>query len=112
MPVAEAEGGERSVRLQGPTFDVHALFFSDDAVSIEAMLHREFAAQRLNKVNHRREFFRARPQEVLDALTEHKVSLLEFTTHAAADDYRMSWPDGYPLPDNDGLVTDADPAAV
>ena len=29
---------------------------SDDAVSIEAMLHREFAAQRLNKVNPRREF--------------------------------------------------------
>ena len=93
-------------------FDVHALFFSDDAVSIEAMLHREFAAQRLNKVNPRREFFRARPQEVLDALTQHKVSLLEFTTHAAADDYRMSWPDGYPSPDDGDLRADTDPAAV
>ncbi len=78
-------------------FDVHALFFSEDAVTIEAMLHREFAAERLNKVNSRREFFRVRPRAVLDALTEHKVSVLEFTTHAAADDYRMSWPDGYPL---------------
>jgi Meiotically up-regulated gene 113/Domain of unknown function (DUF4041)/Protein of unknown function (DUF2510) len=77
-------------------FDVHALFFSEDAVTIEAMLHREFAAQRLNKVNHRREFFRVHPQQVLDALTEHKVSVLEFRTHAAADDYRMSWPQGYP----------------
>ena len=93
-------------------FDVHALFFSDDAVSIEAMLHREFAAQRLNKVNHRREFFRARPQEVLDALAEHKVSLLEFTTHAAADDYGMSWPNGYPALGDDDLLTGADPAAV
>jgi hypothetical protein len=77
-------------------FDIHALFFSEDAVSIEAMLHREFSPQRLNKVNPRREFFRVRPQQVLDSLTEHRVSVLEFTTHAAADDYRMSWPDGYP----------------
>ena len=93
-------------------FDVHALFFSDDAVSIEAMLHREFATQRLNKVNPRREFFRARPQEVLDALTEHKVSLLEFTTHAAADDYRMSWPTGYPSLGDDDVLNEMGPAAV
>ena len=86
-------------------FDVHALFFSEDAVTVEAMLHREFAAERLNKVNQRREFFRVHPQQVLDALTEHKVSVLEFTTHAAADDYRMSWPDGYPRPDSGETVT-------
>ncbi|TQM65052.1 uncharacterized protein DUF2510 [Humibacillus xanthopallidus] len=86
------ELGDASVPF---TFDVHALFFSDDAVSIEAMLHREFAQQRLNKVNPRREFFRVRPEQVLEALTEHKVSVLEFTTHAAADDFRMSWPSGY-----------------
>lgn len=87
------ELGDASVPFN---FDVHALFFSDDAVTIEAMLHREFARQRLNKVNHRREFFRVHPQSVLDALTEHNVSVIEFNTHAAADDYRMSWPDGYP----------------
>lgn len=87
------ELGDASVPF---TFDVHALFFSDDAVSIEAMLHREFAQQRINKVNPRREFFRVRPEQVLNALTQHKVSVLEFTTHAAADDFRMSWPSGYP----------------
>lgn len=87
------ELGDASVPF---TFDVHALFFSDDALTIEAMLHREFAEQRLNKVNQRREFFRVHPQQVLEALTEHKVSVLEFNTHAAADDYRMSWPEGYP----------------
>jgi hypothetical protein len=91
-------------------FDVHALFFSEDAVSIEAMLHREFAAQRLNKVNPRREFFRVHPQQVLDALTEHKVSVLEFTTHAAADDYRMSWPDGYPSAIDDSAADGVTPA--
>ncbi|WP_127479281.1 DUF4041 domain-containing protein [Nocardioides pantholopis] len=73
-------------------FDVHALFFSDDAVGVEAMLHREFADQRLNKVNLRKEFFRVEPQAVLDALKQHNVAVLEFKTHAAAEDFRSSWP--------------------
>lgn len=59
------ELGDASVPF---TFDVHALFFSDDAVGVEAMLHREFAPQRLNQVNHRKEFFRVHPQAVLVAL--------------------------------------------
>ena len=83
-------------------FDVHALFFSEDAVTVEAMLHREFAAERLNKVNQRREFFRVHPQQVRDALTAHHVSVLEFTTHAGADEFRMSWPDGYKLKATEG----------
>lgn len=73
-------------------FDVHALFFSDDAVEVEAMLHREFAAHRLNKVNPRKEFFRAEPQAVLEALQQHNVAVLEFRTHPAAEDFRASWP--------------------
>ncbi|WP_446496955.1 DUF4041 domain-containing protein [Humibacillus xanthopallidus] len=100
------ELGDASVPF---TFDVHALFFSDDAVTIEAMLHREFAQQRLNKVNPRREFFRVRPQQVLEALTEHKVSVLEFTTHAAADDFRMSWPSGYSSEPDDTAARAAGP---
>ncbi len=32
-------------------FDVHALFFSDDAVGVEAELHRRFAHARVNRVN-------------------------------------------------------------
>jgi len=83
------ELGDASVPF---VFDVHALFFSDDAVTIEAMLHREFASERINKVNPRKEFFRVGPEAVLKTLTDHKVSVLEFTTRAAADDYRMSWP--------------------
>jgi hypothetical protein len=50
------------------------------------------------------------PQQVLDALTEHKVSVLEFTTHAAADDYRMSWPDGYPSAIDDSAADGVTPA--
>lgn len=84
------ELGDASVPF---TFDVHALFFSDDAVGVEAMLHRQFAPERLNKVNCRKEFFRVHPQAVLDALRQHKISVLEFNTHAAAEDFRASWPD-------------------
>ncbi|PRY49217.1 Meiotically Up-regulated Gene 113 (MUG113) protein [Knoellia remsis] len=88
------ELGDASVPF---VFDVHALFFSDDAVSIEAMLHREFAKERINKVNLRKEFFRVGPDAVLDALREHNVSVLEFDTHAAAEQYRMSWPEEQPV---------------
>jgi hypothetical protein len=87
------ELGDASVPFR---FDVHALFFSDDAVSIETMLHRDFTGQRLNKVNRRREFFRVSPEQVLGALNEHNVSLLEFNSHPVAEDFRMSWPQGYP----------------
>jgi hypothetical protein len=62
------------------------------------MLHQEFAEYRLNKVNPRREFFRVTPRQVLEALTEHDVAVLEFNTHPAAEDFRMSWPQGYPSP--------------
>lgn len=52
------ELGDASVPF---TFDVHALFFSDDAVDVETMLHRVFAAHRLNKVNLCKEFFQVEP---------------------------------------------------
>ena len=44
-------------------FDVHTLFFADDAVTVEAKLHQAFAAQRVNKVNLRRAFFYATPMK-------------------------------------------------
>lgn len=81
------ELGDASVPF---TFDVHALFFSQDAVDIEAMLHREFSPERINKVNPRKEFFRVSPQRVLDALKEHQVSVLEFQLEADAEQYRAS----------------------
>lgn len=43
-----------SVRLP---CDVHALYFSDAAVALEAQLHAEFAHRRLDQVTLRREFF-------------------------------------------------------
>jgi hypothetical protein len=51
-------------------FDVHALYFSEDAVTLENELHKTFAEQRLNQVNFRREFFFATPTQVKEALAE------------------------------------------
>jgi len=81
------ELGDASVPFR---FDVHALFYADDAVAIENMLHRHFAQQRVNKVNLRREFFRVTPHEVLDVLKEHRVELVEFTETPAAEEFRLS----------------------
>lgn len=81
------ELGDASVPF---TFDVHALFFSEDAFSIETMLHRHFAEQRVNRINTRREFFYATPEQVLEVLREHKVALVEYTTEAAAEEFRAS----------------------
>ena len=71
-------------------FDVHALFFSDDAVTLEADLHRRFADKRVNRINTRREFFYATPAEVRDALSEIAGNLLEFTEEPEAEQYRLS----------------------
>jgi hypothetical protein len=87
------ELGDASVPF---TFDVHALFFSDDAVGVETMLHQTFAEQRVNKINLRREFFRVTPDEVLDVLKAHSVEVIEFNLSASADEFRASWPDGLP----------------
>jgi hypothetical protein len=78
-------------------FDVHAIYFSDDAVTLENELHQAFADRRVNMVNERREFFFATPEEVRELLAEKVGSLLEFTEHPEATQYRQSkgmWPEG------------------
>ena len=51
-------------------FDVHAIIFSTDAVSLEKQLHQELEKHRVNKVNARKEFFRVTPGLVKDLLTK------------------------------------------
>lgn len=82
------ELGDASVPFN---FDVHAMIFSDDAVSLENNLHQYFAERRLNLVNIRREYFYATPQEVRDALTKiGGQQLLEFNEMPEAVDWRAS----------------------
>jgi uncharacterized protein YlxW (UPF0749 family) len=71
-------------------FDVHALFFSDDAVGVETQLHHAFAAERVNRINLRREYFYATPGDVKRALAEIAGNLLEFNDQAEAEQYRAS----------------------
>ena len=81
------ELGDASVPFN---FDVHALFFSDDAVSVETELHHRFAARRVNRINARREFFYATPAEVREALKDIAGNLLEFTEEPEVEQYRLS----------------------
>lgn len=71
-------------------FDVHALFFTEDAVTVEAELHRRFADKRVNLVNRRREFFAVSPADVKRALKEIAGNLLEFVEEPEAEQYRLS----------------------
>lgn len=87
------ELGDASVPFR---FDVHALFFSQDAVTLEAQLHQHFATQRLNFANNRKEFFFATPAEVRDVLAAKVGNLLEFSEHAESTEYLQSlhyWPE-------------------
>lgn len=71
-------------------FDVHALFFSKDAVGIEAAMHDRLAGFRVNTINRRREFFRTTPLEVRAHLGELAGELLEFREVAEAIEYRQT----------------------
>jgi len=87
------ELGDASVPFR---FDVHCLFFSEDAVTLEAELHGHFASRRLNQANFRKEFFFATPAEVREVLKSKLGNLLEFNEHAEATDYHQSlhyWPE-------------------
>lgn len=86
------ELGDASVPFR---YDVHAMFFSEDAVTLESELHKAFDARRVNFVNERREFFFATPSEVRALLADKVGGLLEFTEEPAAPEYfqsRSRWP--------------------
>lgn len=71
-------------------YDVHVLFFSEDAAALEAQLHREFESRRVNKVNLRREFFYASPAEVKEAVKRLVgVTTLEFKEESEASEFRL-----------------------
>jgi hypothetical protein len=87
------ELGDASVPFR---FSVHALFFSDDAVRLEANLHKRFEKSRVNRVNARKEFFFASASEVRLALQEAEGALLEFDETPVSEDFfqsRPGWPE-------------------
>lgn len=68
-------------------FDVHALIFSDDAPKLEKELHRVFHNQRVNMINHRREFFNVTLEDIKKEVKKNHGEI-EFTMIAQADEYR------------------------
>ena len=68
-------------------FDVHAMIRSDDAPSLERLLHERFDDFRLNKVNYRKEFFRVPIQRLREVVTEKSLEAT-FTMTAEAREYR------------------------
>lgn len=87
-----AELGDASVPFH---FDVHAIFFADDAVTLENELHQHFASSRLNWANNRKEFFFATPSQVKAVLSQRVGNLLEFVESGAATEFNQSvgyWP--------------------
>lgn len=71
-------------------FDVHLLHFSKDAVGVETALHQHFAAQKVNRINGRREFFYATPQDVRNVLENIDGSIVEYKIVPDAEQFRES----------------------
>lgn len=81
------ELGDASVPFR---YDVHALFFCEDAVTVETKLHHALESKRVNKSNLRREFFYVSPEEVLPILKSAAGEIVEYTATPAAEEYRLS----------------------
>lgn len=77
-------------------FDLHGLFFSEDAVTLETELHKHFASRRINMANGRKEFFFATPSEVREALATRIGNLIDYTESATSTEFLQSlryWPE-------------------
>lgn len=61
------ELGDASVPYR---FDVHTLAFVDNAPSLENAIHKVFSSKRVNKENHRKEFFFVSPEEVKEVMND------------------------------------------
>ena len=80
------ELGDASVPFE---FDVHAFIESQDAPQLESQLHRHFLLSQVNKVNHRKEFFRADLAHIRREIEKLGFAAkCKWTMTAAATQYR------------------------
>jgi F0F1-type ATP synthase membrane subunit b/b' len=68
-------------------FDVHAMIFSEDAPALESQLHKHFIIMQMNKVNHRKEFFRVDLKHIREEIEKLGITP-KWTMTAAAAEYR------------------------
>lgn len=71
-------------------FDVHALIFSEDAPGLENLLHKHFRKEEINKVNHRKEFFKVNLEDIKELITKEYNDTVHFIDTAAAEQYYES----------------------
>jgi hypothetical protein len=72
-------------------FDVHAMILSDDAPALERKLHKHFVLNQINKVNHRKEFFRVTLKDIRNEIEALALTTgVKWTTTAEAMEYRES----------------------
>jgi hypothetical protein len=81
------ELGDASVPFE---FDVHALIFSENAPALEAKLHDHFYKSRINKLNDRKEFFKADIHEIEKVVKENYDKVVDVVKEASAEQYRES----------------------
>lgn len=72
------------------SFDVHALIFSENAPVLEAKLHEHFYKSRINKLNDRKEFFKADIHEIEKIVRENYDKVVDIVKDAPAEQYRES----------------------
>lgn len=83
------ELGDASVLFR---FDVHGMIFSENARDLETQLHKRLDGRRVNKINHRKEFFRTSLDE-LEKLVFEIEPTAEFTRTMAAEQYHQGLSD-------------------
>ena len=71
------------------SFDVHAMIFSEDAVSLENKLHQILDKHRVNKVNLRKEFFNVTIEEIEHIVIQEDPAA-SFNRTMIAEQYRQS----------------------
>ena len=70
-------------------FDVHAMIFSNDAPSLENLLHEKFKDRNVNKVNSRKEFFKVSLEEIENLVHDAGFDI-EFVEIPEAEEYRKT----------------------
>lgn len=80
------ELGDASVPF---SFDVHAMIHAEDAPTLEKSLHKVFHDSRVNKVNNRKEFFKASLAEIKTEIEDQGIEA-KWTLKAEAVEYKES----------------------
>ncbi|PQK95859.1 GIY-YIG nuclease family protein [Pantoea ananatis] len=83
---------DRVTELSGASvpfeFDVHAMINCEDAPALEAKLHNLLKSDRINKVNHRKEFFKTDIDKIIKCVEENHGKVEYVMNPAALQYYR------------------------